>query len=122
MTPGVAPTLQARARFKLLIKLLLPTLGKPVDGYFTLEKKSSFTRTQPDVRPHAKLTYDTNSDGRFYVQVTAIVAKELHQAIRTQTGAATQQLCSGLCHWNITAFLQMAREMFIKMLMRAVTC
>lgn len=38
VTPGVAPTLQARARFKLLIKLLLPTLGKPVDGYFTLEK------------------------------------------------------------------------------------
>lgn len=88
----------------------------------SLWKKSSLTRTQPDVRPHAKLTYNTNSDGRFYVQVTAIVAKELHQAIRTQTGAATQQLCSGLCHWNITAFLQTAREMFIKMLMRALTC
>lgn len=29
MTPGVAPTLHARARFKLLIKLLFPTLGKP---------------------------------------------------------------------------------------------
>lgn len=39
VTPGVAPTLQARARFKLLIKLLLPTLGKPADRYFFLGKK-----------------------------------------------------------------------------------
>lgn len=45
VTPGVAPTLQARARFKLLIKLLLPTLGKPVDGYFTLEKVQFHTDT-----------------------------------------------------------------------------
>lgn len=29
VTPGVAPTLHARARFKLLIKLLFPTFGKP---------------------------------------------------------------------------------------------
>lgn len=29
VTPGVAPTLHARARFKLLIKLLFPTLGNP---------------------------------------------------------------------------------------------
>lgn len=29
VTPGVAPTLQARALFKLLIKLLFPTLGNP---------------------------------------------------------------------------------------------
>ena len=27
--PGVAPTLQDRDRFRLLIKLLFPTLGKP---------------------------------------------------------------------------------------------
>lgn len=30
VTPGVAPTLHARARFRLLIKLLFPTLGKPI--------------------------------------------------------------------------------------------
>lgn len=29
VTPGVEPTLQALDRFKLLIKLLLPTLGRP---------------------------------------------------------------------------------------------
>ena len=29
VTPGTAPTLQARLRFKLLIRLLFPTLGRP---------------------------------------------------------------------------------------------
>lgn len=29
VTPGVAPTLQARDRFKLFINELLPTFGKP---------------------------------------------------------------------------------------------
>lgn len=43
VTPGVAPTLQARALFRLLIKLLFPTLGNPVDKIFTLEKKSTQT-------------------------------------------------------------------------------
>lgn len=42
VTPGVAPTLHARARFKLLIKLLFPTLGKPTkqeqQNVFTLDK------------------------------------------------------------------------------------
>lgn len=60
-----------------------------------------------DVRPHWKLTDNTNCDGCFYVQVTAIVAEELHQAIGTQTSTATKQLCSGLRHWNVTAFLEM---------------
>lgn len=29
MTPGTAPTLHARLRFRLLIRLLFPTLGRP---------------------------------------------------------------------------------------------
>ena len=31
--PGIAPTLHAFVRFKLLITLLLPTLGKPGEKY-----------------------------------------------------------------------------------------
>lgn len=29
VTPGTAPTLHARLRFRLLIRLLFPTLGRP---------------------------------------------------------------------------------------------
>ncbi len=79
VTPGVAPTLHARARFKLLIKLLFPTLGKPTETgvckIISLWTKLHHAQKEPGILLVVVLTYNTHSDGRLYVQVAAVVAE-----------------------------------------------
>lgn len=112
VTPGVAPTLHARARFRLLIKLLFPTFGKPTEES---GKTRHFARQQLNHRVNERLTYNTHSDGGLYILVAAVVTKMFHQAVCTNTSAAAEKLCSSLCYWHITAFL------FIKKIIKCET-
>lgn len=102
VTPGVAPTLHARARFRLLIKLLFPTFGKPA-----VERGQTrhFAWQQRDHRVNGRLTHNTHSDGGLYVLVATVVPEMFHQAVCADTSAAAEKLCGRLCHRHVAAFL-----------------
>lgn len=75
VTPGVAPTLHARARFRLLIKLLFPTFGKPTEGS---GKTRHFARQQLNPRANERLTYNAHGDGGLDILVAAVVTEMFH--------------------------------------------
>lgn len=111
VTPGVAPTLQARARFRLLIKLLFPTFGKPAGEK---GKTRHFVWQQRNHRANARLTHNTHSDGGLYVLVATVVPEMFHQAVCADTSAAAEKLCGRLCHRHVAAFLFIRCDIFCR--------
>jgi hypothetical protein len=92
VTPGVAPTLHAFDRFRLLIRLLFPVFGNPrkTPIYPMLSKNND------------RQTNNANSESSSDILFATVIAKEFHKEISAQTSRRFAKVFASIGNSNST--------------------